>query len=262
MPNISVIIPVYNAEKYLYPCLNSVLAQTFKNIEIICIDDGSTDGSAKILKEYATKDNRIKIITQINKGVLAARNYAISQATGKYIFPLDADDKIADTLLEKAYDAIENKKGDIITFRVNYFGHKQGEFILPKPNKYNMSKKCCLVNAALFKKSDFEKSGGYDPVFTNGLEDYDLWLNMVFNHNLKIYRIDEVLFFYRMKDETESRNLQQRRYAEKLKNIIKNKYPSIKYYKCLYKFIHFFMDYKIKDEKKYIKILGLSFCIK
>ena len=74
MPKISVIIPVYNAQEYLSECLDSVLSQTLSDIEIICINDGSTDNSLEILKEYAKKDERIKIINQRNKGVSVARN--------------------------------------------------------------------------------------------------------------------------------------------------------------------------------------------
>ena len=86
MPKISVIIPVYNVEKYLGECLDSVLRQTLKDIEIICVDDGSTDDSPKILSEYAAKDSRIRIITQPNGGLSAARNAGMDAATGKYIY--------------------------------------------------------------------------------------------------------------------------------------------------------------------------------
>ena len=106
MPKISVIIPVYNVEKYLARCLDSVIAQTFSDIEIICINDGSTDNAGQILSEYAKKDKRIKIITQENSGVVAARNNGIASSVGEYIYPLDGDDIIAPMTLEKLYNAI------------------------------------------------------------------------------------------------------------------------------------------------------------
>ena len=81
-PLISVIVPVYNIEKYLSACLNSIIRQTYQNLEIICINDGSTDSSAEILQEYAKKDRRIKIISQENAGLSAARNAGIKAATG------------------------------------------------------------------------------------------------------------------------------------------------------------------------------------
>ena len=92
MPKVSVIIPVYNVEKYLRECLDSVINQTLKDIEIICIDDGSTDSSLSILKEYAKKDKRIKIIKQKNLGAGAARNKGIKIAKGEFVIFLDSDD--------------------------------------------------------------------------------------------------------------------------------------------------------------------------
>lgn len=109
-PKISIIIPVYNAEKYLYDCLDSLINQTLKNTEIICIDDGSTDNSYEILCEYATKDNRFIILQQENKGAGAARNKGMEIAKGEFLAFLDADDYYSDnTALEKLYlTAINN----------------------------------------------------------------------------------------------------------------------------------------------------------
>lgn len=100
MPAISVIIPVYNVENYLERCLNSIINQTYKDIEIICINDGSTDRSGDILEEFAKKDPRIKIINQSNKGVSNARNIGISIAQGEYLSFIDSDDYIETTTFE------------------------------------------------------------------------------------------------------------------------------------------------------------------
>lgn len=98
MPKISVIIPVYNVEKYLTECLTSVVNQTFKDIEIICVNDGSTDNSPIILEEFAQKDSRIKIINQENQGLSAARNTGLDVATGEYVSFIDSDDYISTDL--------------------------------------------------------------------------------------------------------------------------------------------------------------------
>ena len=98
MPKISVIIPVYNVEKYLAECLTSVVNQTFKDIEIICVNDGSTDNSPMILEEFAQKDSRIKIINQENQGLSAARNTGLDVATGEYVSFIDSDDYISTDL--------------------------------------------------------------------------------------------------------------------------------------------------------------------
>lgn len=258
MLKISVIIPVYNVAKYLSECLDSVLAQTFSDIEIICINDGSIDNSLQILEEYQRKDNRIKVITQKNQGVVVARNNAIKQASGEFIYILDSDDIIDKTTLEKSYNAIMAGKGDIITSRVMCFGEENQEMLLLQPNKINMSRQNCLVNAALFRKSLFEKSGGFDCAFNNGLEDYDFWLNMIYRQGAHFYRIPEILFFYRIKPLEESRNFQQmQQFNKELMNALNVKYPEIKKYKKLAKFIRLFFQIRRKENKTIIRILKL-----
>lgn len=95
MSQISIIIPVYNDEKYITETLDSVIGQTFSDWQVICINDGSTDNSLKILKQYAKRDKRIQIIDQKNAGVIVARTNGINKAKSPYIFMLDGDDKIA-----------------------------------------------------------------------------------------------------------------------------------------------------------------------
>jgi glycosyltransferase involved in cell wall biosynthesis len=114
---ISVIIPFYNVEKYLARCLDSVLGQTFKDYEIIVINDGSTDDSAKILADYALQDHRIKIINQTNQGQSVARNNGLKAAQGKYIYFLDSDDFIHPQLLEICYQFITKHNADWVTFQ-------------------------------------------------------------------------------------------------------------------------------------------------
>ena len=113
MPKVSVIIPVYNVEKYLRECLDSVINQTLKDIEIICIDDGSTDNSLSILKEYAKKDKRIKVINQENKGLSGARNTGIENATGEFIGFVDSDDWIDSNFYENLYNTAITTNSDI-----------------------------------------------------------------------------------------------------------------------------------------------------
>lgn len=97
---VSVIIPIYNAEKYLKCCLDSVITQSYPYLEIICVNDGSTDKSAEIIQEYAQKDNRIVVITQPNRGLSAARNAGLDKSSGNYIMFVDADDFIEVTMVE------------------------------------------------------------------------------------------------------------------------------------------------------------------
>lgn len=113
MIKISVIIPVYNVELYLSDCLNSVCGQTLQDIEIICIDDGSTDNSSKILKNYAQKDSRICVIRQENRGPSAARNTGIKQAKGEYVSFIDSDDWVSKNFCETLYHMAKKNNADI-----------------------------------------------------------------------------------------------------------------------------------------------------
>ena len=111
---VSVIVPVYNAEMYLKKCLNSILEQTFTDFELICIDDGSSDASLKILTEYAQKDSRIRIFEQNHEGVAAARNWGIKLAQGEFVQFLDADDYFEKDLLEKMLIRVDKYNADIV----------------------------------------------------------------------------------------------------------------------------------------------------
>lgn len=119
---ISIIIPVYNVEKYIEKCIHSVMEQTYKNIEIIMINDGSTDNCGKICDEYAKKDNRIKVIHQKNEGVSSARNKGIRECTGKYIGFVDGDDIIDTDMFEKLYESITKNESDLAI--CNYYPNK------------------------------------------------------------------------------------------------------------------------------------------
>lgn len=256
-PKVTVIIPVYNAEKYLADTLRSILSQTFTNFEVICIDDGSTDKSADILSMYEKKDKRIKVVKQENKGVIVARNNAVKLAKGEFIYFLDSDDVIDERLLEKSYNAIIEGKGDIITCRVMTFGRENGEMYLPKPTKFNMARGNCLVNAALLRKSLFDKSGGFDMAFHMGLEDYDFWLNMIYRQNAHFYRIPELLFYYRIKPKSESRNLSKAHLHGELMKRLYSKYPEMLWYKKLYKLSTFLFQIRRQPNKTVIRLLKL-----
>lgn len=112
---VSIVIPVYNSEKFLKRCLDSVKNQTYRNIEVIIINDGSIDNSLKICEEYLI-DNRFKVISQSNQGVSQTRNYGLKEATGEYIMYLDSDDWLDINLLEKCINNMMNSKVDLVIF--------------------------------------------------------------------------------------------------------------------------------------------------
>ncbi len=126
MPKVSVIIPVYNAEKYLGECLDSVLGQTLKDIEVLCVDDGSTDGSARILADYAAKDARVRLFRTARAGAAVARNRGLAEATGEYLFFCDADDWIGRRALSAMYGRARQADADLAVTGLRYFDSGTG----------------------------------------------------------------------------------------------------------------------------------------
>ena len=125
---VSIIVPIYNIEKYLIRCIESILAQTYKNIEIILVDDQSIDKSTEICDSYAKLDNRIKVIHKLNGGVADARNVGITTATGKYLVFIDGDDYVNKDMVEKLYNAVEVNDADIAICNYEYV-NENGEII-------------------------------------------------------------------------------------------------------------------------------------
>ena len=125
---ISVVMPVYNASDYLRPALDSVVHQTLTDIELICVDDGSTDNSLSIIKEYQQTDERIRILTENNAGPSIARNKGMARARGEYVIFLDADDFYDETLLEKLYNLAEEEKLDIAVCKFDIYNNRKAKF--------------------------------------------------------------------------------------------------------------------------------------
>ena len=126
MPEVSVLIPAYNVEPYIEDCINSVLGQTLQDFEIVCIDDASTDGTLQILKRFEASDSRIKVYThEVNKGQASGRNDALDRASGRYVYMLDADDRIVRDALAVLYEACVKDDLDIIGFETENFADEQ-----------------------------------------------------------------------------------------------------------------------------------------
>lgn len=181
MPKVSIIIPVYNVEKYLRNCLDSVIKQTLKDIEIICVDDESPDNCGTILDEYALKDNRIKVIHQKNKGVAVARNKGLDIALGDYIGFLDSDDMLDVDFYEKLYNKAKKNKLDIVKGGVLNTNYNNQIHISQLNNLIQTNGKYCftyewwsaIYRADLIKNNQIrfpeECSNGEDSVFLTKL---------------------------------------------------------------------------------------------
>jgi len=128
-PKVSVVLPVYNGGRYLADCLDTILGQTLRDIEIIAINDGSTDNSFHILKEYERRDSRLCVFNQDNYGAGYSRNFGISEAKGEYLSFLDSDDTFELNMLEKAYTASKKNDLDICIFKSNGFDGETGTML-------------------------------------------------------------------------------------------------------------------------------------
>lgn len=126
-PLVSIIVPTYNTVKYLRECIDSILGQTYENIEVICIDDGSTDGSPAILAEYAAEDARVQVLSQKNLYAGAARNAGLEVAKGEYLLFLDSDDFFEATMVEKMVASAEEHSSDVVICHSNHYDDKTGE---------------------------------------------------------------------------------------------------------------------------------------
>lgn len=202
MNKVSVIIPCYNKAPYVKEAIESVINQTFPDIEIIVVNDASTDNSAEIIKELKEKyDNILFINNKTNQGVVKTRNTAINIATGEYILPLDADDTIENTFVEKAVKILDkHPEIGVVGCRFEFDNKDTSSKGLIKNSKI-MYLEELFVCTVMFRKTDFLKTGGYKECMDKlGCEDLELFLSFIEN-GLKFYKINEHLFNYRQNTE-------------------------------------------------------------
>lgn len=209
-PLVSVILPVYNAEPFLKESLDSIVHQTYVNIEIIIVNDGSTDRSKDIISSY--DDKRIIFIDHSeNKGLIASLNEAIQKSTGEYIVRMDADDIAFNTRIEKQLQfLIENKRIDIVGAHAIFFKDNISSPIAnweldlktnsPAKIKSALVWENCLIHPSICMRSTIARSLLYDTNQVN-YEDYDLWLRAVAN-NYSIAKINEPLLYYRVQEKS------------------------------------------------------------
>ena len=243
MPKVSVVIPIYNVEEYLRECLDSVINQTLKDIEIICIDDGSTDSSPKILDEYASKDKRIKVIHKENGGYGKAMNIGLDYATGEYIGIVEPDDYIENNMYEELYEkavetGVDIVKSDFYTF----VGNDKSRIITYK----NLDKSNSHYNRIINPEDDISVfnltvntwCGIYKRDFTEkyhirhnetpgaSFQDQGFWFQTFIFTN-SVYFMKKPFYHYRKDNENSSMNNKSKIYAIKyeydfIRNILKN----------------------------------------
>ena len=176
---VSVIVPVYNVEKYLRECLDNILNQSLEDIEIICVNDGSTDNSLDILDEYSKKDSRVKVISQENKGLSGARNTGMKHVTGQYVTFMDSDDYFSEGSLEKLYGICEEKNLDVAIAKLINFDDETNE--KAKSDYYEIKFLKKIVGDNVFDFSDVGDKMYNIPVTAPGkFYRYDLISDMEF----------------------------------------------------------------------------------
>ena len=207
---VSIIIPCYNQGIYIREAISSVKAQTYSPIEILIVNDGSDDAETKTILDELTGEE-YTVINIKNSGVSVARNTGIAAAKGEYILPLDADDKIGPEYIAKAVEVLaKNAVVKLVYCDCEYFGEQTGLTPEPPFSMEGMLSRNIIFNAALMRKNEFLQSGGYDPAFLQGWEDWDLWLKYIHSEN-QVYKIPGVHFFYRLKQGSRNELVKEQR---------------------------------------------------
>ena len=236
-PLISVVVPVYNVEKYLKQCVDSIIAQTYKNIEIILVDDGSPDSCPAICDEYAEKDSRVKVVHRQNGGLSAARNSGIKIAAGKYISFIDSDDFIQPVYIEQLYLTAEASGSSL---SVASYSHEEDQLDSQLKTEFKIYSDEEALKEILIERDFFTSACDklyltklFDSIkFPEGeiYEDYAV-MPMLFNEAKKISYVNSKLYYYRRNYESitksgfNEKHMQYFKTAEKVNEYIKNNYP-------------------------------------
>lgn len=197
-PTVSVVIPCHNDGRYLHDALDSLQAQTFRDFETIVVDDGSTDpDSLQALREL--EHECTQVIRSAQHGVVQARNTAIAAARGRYILPLDADDRIGSRYLELAVPVLEHDpRIGIVYCKAEFFGEKSGAWELPPYRFPEILIGNVIFNCALFRREDWQRVGGFNPNMHEGWEDFDFWISLI-ELGRGVQQLPDTLFYYRIK---------------------------------------------------------------
>jgi len=210
---VSIIIPAYNAEKYIADAIQSALATTYRRYEIIVVNDGSTDRTQEIIDELAFRYPVIHTFYQPNAGASAARNHAIRKSKGTYILPLDADNLLAPEYVSEAVKILSENPGvKLVSSEAELIGEKSGKWELDDFDINLLCRRNLIDNCAMYRRADWEKAGGYcDEIL--GREDWDFWLSL-FETGGQFVRLPMTGFYYRVRSD--SKRVQTRHLHKKI----------------------------------------------
>jgi len=233
-PRVSVVIPCYNHGAYLDQAVASVLRQSYADFEIVIVDDGSSDpATQRLLDGYDRPKTRV--LHTANRGVSCARNTGISSARGDYILPLDADDIIAPSYLEKAVAILETRpEVGIVYCDQQMFGEGEGLCNMPAYDPVTLLFENLILSCAMYRKSDWEKVGGYSPKFIYGWEDWDFWVSMS-RLNKQVSKIPEILYCYRIRGDSRDRSMRMHHKIAMMTLLMsRHKLLYLKNFRCLF----------------------------
>lgn len=208
-PKISVVVPCYNAAKYVAETLLSVAKSDYPNWECVVVNDGSTDDSERVVTAICSADKRFRLLSQENSGPSAARNLAITHCTGELVLPLDSDDLISPDYLKEAA-AILMLQPDIklVYCLARKFGRKNKAWNLPEYSFDKLLVDNMIFCTAMFRKEDFMKTRGFDETMRSGREDWDFWIEFLKDGG-RVHRIEKVHFFYRTHKHSHNKTANQ-----------------------------------------------------
>ena len=243
---VSIIVPVYNVQDYLRECIDSILVQTYTNIEVILVDDGSTDGSHAICKEYETKDERIVLITQENQGLASARNSGLSYVKGTIVGFVDSDDRVAPCMIEKMVEELNKSKADIVFCGFERFEDGTNEVY----SREMLGYKWDCINQKEYEKMLYVNPGVWNKLYRiEILKDIEfsklrLCEDVVFLIDLikkspKITRVREIYYYYRVRKNSIINTVNENVYNDLVDVLIKKR-GEIEGYKNNYELLQLF----------------------
>tara|TARA_R110002096_G_scaffold28177_10_gene85526 strand:- start:2679 stop:3458 length:780 start_codon:yes stop_codon:yes gene_type:complete len=196
---VSIVIPCYNQGAYLEETVQSVLSSTYRPIQIIIVNDGSSDNSLQIAQKLSEKHKEISVLDQPNSGVAKARNTGIKAALGNYILPLDGDDLISPEYLEKAVETLEQQAEVKVVYcqAVKFNSTLQKPWKLKSFSRNKLARDNMIFVSALFRKSDFLAIGGFSEDMTMGREDWEFWIKMLKDGG-EVIQLPFIGFYYRL----------------------------------------------------------------
>lgn len=193
---VSIIVPVYNTSQYLEKCINSISNQTYSNIEIIVIDDGSNQKTKNKIEELSSKID--VVIHQSNKGQSTARNIGLNRAKGHFVIFVDSDDYVSENFCKELIENYNNEFS-VVTCYANLFTENKNLYVY-KPEGGGLKEaiiKNTALGTSLFVKEELKKIGGYDESMVKGFEDWELLIRLLKNTTKKIKVVETPLYFYR-----------------------------------------------------------------